>query len=390
MDRDAASETSETLRRHAARIRETASEAYHAGRHSACAEACAELERVERSLGDPSGLAEARFWRGTALHGSGRLSEAIFVFGRSLDETELDIDDPWLYMTITRFLRAMVELPFPLAEILDAFEQVEQQLRESKQDARRSRLLLARARLALSRGRLRSALALGEESLARWRHESPSFTGSSHYWVVVTACLWLGDLPRARRHLDAWAALGEGGAMQRVFLACKRAELARREGELGRTLALARGAWIESAASEDHQRRIFAGHAYLRALLLAGRLEPARAVLAQLCRRLHRIEFAEHAFVLRALHADWQLARARLAAGLPMIDPECGIERRPRRPGPERAVAEPALARARRLYARALAQGHEVDRLLGTGLRRWEIEARLALCERTERELARR
>jgi hypothetical protein len=128
----------------------------------------------------------------------------------------------------------------------------------------------------------------------------------------------------------------------------------------------------------------------VRALLLAGRLEPARAVLARLFAGLPRIEFAEHVFVLRALHADWHLARARLAGGLPMLDPECGVERRARRPGPERAEAAPALARARRLYGRALARGREVDRLLGTGLRRAETEARLALCDRTEQELARR
>jgi tetratricopeptide (TPR) repeat protein len=389
VETDPATAKPDALRRLAARLRETAREAYRANRRAACAEAYAELERVERSLGHEAGVAEARFWQGAALHGSGRLTEALFVFGRSLDETELGIADPPMYMTITRFVRAMVELPFPLAEIEDAFAQVQAQLREAKLEDRRSRLLLARARLALSRGRLRSALALGEQSLAHWRRETHTFTGSSHYWVVVTACLWLGELARARRHLDAWAALREGSAMQRVFLACKSAELARREGEIGRTLAISRSAWIESAASDDHQQRLFAGHAYLRALLLAGRLEPARRVLAALFERLHRMEFAEHVFVLRALHADWHLARARLAAGLPMIDPECGIERRPRRPGPERAVAEPALARARRLYARALALGGELDRLLGTGLRRSEIEARLALCDRTARELAR-
>jgi tetratricopeptide (TPR) repeat protein len=390
VDHDLAVGKSDALRRLAGRLRERGREAYLASRHAACAEAYAELERVERSLGHEAGAAEARFWQGAALHGCGRLSEALFVFGRSIDESELGIADASLYMTITRFLRAMIELPFPLAEIQDAFDQVEQQLREAKQGDRRSRLLLARARLALSRGRPHEALALGEESLAHWRRELHTFTGSSHYWVVVTACLWLDDLPRARRQLDAWAALREGSAMQRVFLACKSAELARREGEVGRSLALSRSAWVESAGSEDHQQRLFAGHAYLRALLLAGRLEPARAVLARLFGLLRRVEFGEHGFVLRALHADWHLARARLAAGLPMIDPECGIERRPRRPGPERAVAEPALARARRLYARALAHGREIDRLLGTRLRTWEIEARLTLCDRTERELARR
>jgi tetratricopeptide (TPR) repeat protein len=390
VDRDLSLDRADALARNAAALRERAREAYGSSRLAVCAAAYAELEVVERERGDEAGLAEARFWHGTALHGHGRLREALGVFSRALEQSELGIEDPWLYMTITRCLRAMIELPFPLAEIEGAFAQLEHLLREARLADRRSRLLLARARLALSRGRPHEALSLGEASLAHKRCESHTFTGSSHYWIVVTACLWLGDLPRARRHLEAWTALGEDGALQRVFLACKRAELARREGRLGPALALTHGAWRAAATSEDHQQWLCAGHAHLRALLLAGRLAPARAVLARLFAGLPRIEFAEHVFVLRALHADWQLARARRAAGLPMIDPECGVERRARGPAPGRAAALPALVRARRLYARALARGREIDRLLGTGLRRAEIEARLALCERTEQELARR
>ena len=387
MDRDEKHEP-DALEERARDLRSCGLEHHSKCEHEASAAAFTALESVQRERGDESGLAEARFWQGAAWHGRGRLGQALSAFGRSLDETALDIADPWLYMTITRLLRALIDLPFPLAEIQDAFRQVEAQLQEAKLHERRSRLLLARARLALARGRLREALALAEESLLRWRRETHTYTGSSHYRLLVSACLWLGDLPRARRHLDDWAALGEGGPLARVSLACRRAELARREGQLGRALALARGAWLESAKSEDHQQRIVAGHAYVRALLLAGRLAPARDVLARLFARLHRVEFAEHAFVLRALHADLHLTRARLAAGLPLLDPECGVERRPRRPGPEPAAAEPALARARRLYGRAGAHGREIDSLLGTSFRAWEIEARLALCDRTAHELA--
>jgi len=356
--------------------------------YEACVGAFAELVDVQKSLGDEAGVAEARFWQGTAWHMRGRVTEALGVFGRSLDETPLDIADPWLYMTITRLLRALIEQPFPLAEIHAAFRDVEAQLHEARLPERRSRLLLARARLALSRGRLGETLALGEESLAcRWR-ESHTYTWSSHYRVVLSACLWRGELPRARRHLASWAALCEATHLSRVSLACRRAELARREGELGSALTLARSAWREAAPTEDAQLRIVAGHAYVRALLLAGRLAPARTVLGRLFAGLHRLECGEHAFVLRALHADWHLARARLAAGLPMLDPECGSERPVRRPA-ERRAGEPALARARRLYACAGAYGRGIDRLLGTSLRTWEIEARLALCDRTEAELSR-
>jgi tetratricopeptide (TPR) repeat protein len=357
--------------------------------YEASARAFAELVDVQKSLGDESGVAEARFWEGTAWHMRGRVTEALCVFARSLDETALDIADPWLYMTITRLLRALVERPFPLAETQAALRDVEAQLREARVSERRSRLLLARARLALSRGRLREALALGEESLACRRHESHAFTWSSHYRVVLSACLWQGDLPRVRRQLASWAALGESTHLSRVSLTCRRAELARREGQLESALTLARGAWREAAPTEDAQLRVVASHAYVRALLLAGRLAPAREVLRRVFARLHRVECGEHVFALRALHADWHLARARLAAGLPMLDPECGSERRVRRPL-EPAAAEPALARARRLYARAAACGHELDRLLGTRLRTWELEARLALCDRTEAELAKR
>jgi tetratricopeptide (TPR) repeat protein len=361
---------------------------YRKNEHAACATTFAELAKIEEQLGRQEELAEARFWHGAALHGRGQLTDALGVFTRSIEESELTISSSMLYMTISRFLRAMIERPFPLLEILDGFEQLETLLAEAGIQNRRSRLLLTRARLALSRGRAREALAFGERSLEAWRRETFTFTGSSHYWVVTTAALWLDDLPRARRHLSDWEALGEDCAMSRVFLATNGSILARREGENGRAISLGRRAWREAARGEDHQQRFFSGHAYVRALLLAGRLPAARDVLVKLFEGQFQRDYAEHGFVLRALQADWHLTRARLAGGLALVDPETGLERRSRRgAAPPRSAAAPALARARALYRRARRLGDPVDRLLATALRRWEIDARLALCDRTEREL---
>jgi tetratricopeptide (TPR) repeat protein len=379
---------SDLLTERASELRLLGQRQYRKNEHAACASTFAELAKLEEQRGRQEELAEARFWQGAALHGRGQLADALHVFGRSIEESDLTISNSMLYMTLSRFLRAMIERPFPLLEILDGFEQVEAQLREAGIQNRRSRLLLARARLALSRGRAREALTLGERSLEAWRRETFTFTGSSHYWVVTTAALWLDDLPRARRHLSDWEALGEDCAMWRIFLATHASTLARREGENGRAIPLARRAWREAARGEDHQQRFFSGHAYLRALLLAGRLEPAHDVLTQLYEGQSQKDYAEHGFVLRALHADWHLTRARIAGGLPLVDPETGLEQRPPRSAVPPAAAGPALTRARGLYRRARKLGEPIDRLLATALRGWEIDDRLALCDRTDRELA--
>ena len=111
-------------------------------------------------------------------------------------------------------------------------------------------------------------------------------------------------------------------------------------------------------------------------------------MLTELFRGQSRRDYAEHSFVLRALQADWHLTHARLTGGLALVDPETSLEHRPRQSAALRSDAAPALARARGLYRRARGVGEAVDQLLGTALRGWEIDARLALCDRTERELA--
>ena len=49
---------------------------YHSGHHADCVRLLNEFEAEAKGHASPEKLADARFWRGTALHAAGRLSEA--------------------------------------------------------------------------------------------------------------------------------------------------------------------------------------------------------------------------------------------------------------------------------------------------------------------------
>jgi tetratricopeptide (TPR) repeat protein len=376
------------LRRHASGLETLARAHYHRSALAACADCYLELERVAHALDDEATGLRARFWYATALHGLGRHEEALVAMEHALDDGTHEIDEPSLYLLWTRALRAEIELPRPLAQIEATFQAIEHELRKRGIHERRSRLLLNRARLALSRGRLAEAIEVGEEALACRKGESHTYTLGAHYWPLVAACTWAGELPRARRHLEEWRKGGEGSRTSTVFLTCRQAELERRAGRLERALAVARDAWAHALATDEHQLHIFSGHALVQAQLALGRIAQARGVLAWLLRHRH-CEFGEHAHVQRLLVADLALAEARRLGGLRALDADFGREHaRPRGVrDPGRALL--ALERARRLYDRTETRGRALDELLECHFRSYGLAARRALVSRTRDELRR-
>ncbi len=376
------------LRRYASDLEALASSHYRRSALGASADCYLALERIARALGDEASALRARFWHATALHGLGQHEEALAGMEDALHDDAHGIDEPFLYLIWTRALRAEIELPRPLAEIEASFRAIERALRERDLHARRSRLLLNRTRLALSRGRLAEAIERGEEALACHKTEAHTYTLGAHYWPLLAACSWAGELARARRHLARWQALGTESRTSTVFLACRHAELERREGRLAPSLSLACDAWRYALASDEHQLRVFAAHALVQAQLALGRCAPARFVLAWLLRYRH-CEFGEHAHVMRLLAADLALAEARRLGGLAALDAELGLEHgRARGPrDPARAFAR--LERARQLYDRTEPRGRALDELLDCRFHAYGLAARRALVSRTHAELSR-
>jgi len=378
----------ERLRRHAGALESSARAHYHRSALAACADCYLELERVACALDDETTVLRARFWYATALHGLGRHEEALIAMEHALRAGPHEIDEPSVYLLWTRALRAEIELPRPLAQIDATVRAIERELHERGIRNRRSRLLLNHARLALSRGQLPEAIEVAEEALACHKGESHTYALGAHYWPLVAACTWAGELARARRHLEEWQKGGEGSRTSAVFLTCRQAELERRAGRLERALAVARDAWAHALATDEHQLHIFSGHALVQAQLALGRIAQARGVLAWLLRHRH-CEFGEHAHVQRLLVADLALAEARRLGGLRALDADFGREHaRPlgaRDPG--RALL--ALERARRLYDRTEARGRALDELLDCRFRSYGLAARRALVSRTHHELVR-
>jgi tetratricopeptide (TPR) repeat protein len=128
----------------------------------------------------------------------------LIVLEDALLEGEHSIDEPSLYLLWTRASRAEIELPRPLAEIEATFHAIARARHECGVAERRSRLLVNRARLALSRGRLAQAIAYGEEALERQPIESSTYSIGAHYWPLIAAYTWAGELTQARRHPERW------------------------------------------------------------------------------------------------------------------------------------------------------------------------------------------
>jgi hypothetical protein len=100
---------------------------------------------------------------------------------------------------------------------------------------------------------------------------------------------------------------------------------------------------------------------------------------------LRHTEIGEHGYAIRVLRADFHLARARRLAGLPMIDPEFGVQYRSQARRFDLAASHRELGIARRLYGVAKRVGRRLDQLLLCDLRSREIEARYRLVDETAR-----
>jgi tetratricopeptide (TPR) repeat protein len=359
---------------------------HHASRNRVCAERAAEAAALAEAQGAAAELADARFWEGVALHSQGRLAAACEALGRGVACAGLGVDAGTLYLAATRYLRVLVELPAPRHQIEAIASEIERGI-GSLDDDRRSRVLIARARHELSRGRFEQALDAAERSLEAWRHERLVCTASTHYWMLVLLCVFLGRTDQARDWLDEWELAANGPEpTDDVFRAALRSLLARREGDAARAVACAEEARRLARGGDAYALRLARSYAAVRAHHFAGDLRAARAPLAALL-ALRHTETGEHAHVIRLVRADHHLACARRRAGLPMLDVESGIAFEPPPGDLDASGARRELARARRAYARAAPRAHALDALFECDLRARELTARLALVAATAREI---
>jgi tetratricopeptide (TPR) repeat protein len=284
----------------ASRLNETI-EQFDCARRLAAAAADTDLESV------------ARFWEGAALHGAGRLSEALAIWAPCMTAArgvELTAER---YLMMTRSVLVAVDLPLPYALLQRAFADLERHLRTTASGPRRrSRLLLARSRLAMSRGDAAASLSCAVEALARSRGEALTYSTSTFLRAVTHAGLRAGQASVVAEFIREWDRTNDGyPESKRLALTAARADLARYSGDPKESLRLAGRVAQDALRSDDVVYAYDATRAYVRASLAAGVPDQARQVIG-LMLRLRRSAVGEQRFDVILLLGDYHASRAML------------------------------------------------------------------------------
>ncbi len=336
-------------------------------------DATIELLRHSQELAKASGSIEmedeSRFWHGVALHGSGRLTEALAVWGPALSRGEGVALMRGRYMALTRVLMLIIDFPLPLPTIEKTIEDVERRLGAAITQGghRRSRLLLARSRLELARGRFGAAFALAQEALHRQRSESEVYSLSTYYRTVVRAALSVGELESAEAYIQEWE-VTEWAYPQskKLLLASARANLARARGQVEECWSIAEPLRANALSVEDvatgHEARV----AFVRACLASRSTARARSALAAILGG-RRSPIGELRYDAYLLLGDYHRAS---------LD-ELGDAGSGTSVGDHGRTVKRHLESARRAYGRALVEARRLDGLLHCGHRGQAVTRRL-------------
>jgi hypothetical protein len=324
---------------------------------------------------------ESRFWEGAALHGAGRLREALAAWAPALTG-EVGVLSDSRYMALTRYLLVAIDMPLPVRLIEQALDQTEEILRSSGGDSfRRSRVLLARARLALACGRHDDGFAFAQEAAERCKEEPRRYTYSSYFRTFGHAGLLVNEPDLVEQYLIEWECIEWAYPhTKRLLLLAARANLARYRGDHDEALTEAERGITQALHSEEVVYATETMVAHVRACLAAGVPDQARRSLAWLLAR-RRCSIGEVEYEVRLLLGDYHLACLALSARGSAIDPEWGTSRAvpPDRRAPVSAADHWRLAR--RSYGGAACVGAGLDVLLCTSHRGRAVEDRLATLE---------
>lgn len=331
---------------------------------------------------------EARFWEGCALHGLGRLWDALETMTPALSARRGRLDQGIVYRLATRCARALAELPSERAALEGALDEIDRELAGLDRHAWSTRTLLVRARLHLSTGRWQAGLEAALAALDAWQEDEYHCTWCSYAWVAVLLSIWCGRLQHAHALLDRWDARSDG---LRSWLSSRhwlRGHALRRAGRADAGLVHARNAYDAAASEPDYWTAVSAAVELARTLLSLGRVSEAGGLVRGALHFRHT-EVGDHAFAVRVLVGDWHLAEARRQGGLPARDADfgCEYEGGERLAHPDLASARRAARRARRAYAALRPRAAALDRLLASPLRTWQLDFREAEVVRAERAI---
>lgn len=262
--------------------------------------------------GDVGVETDQRFWLGTALHGCGRLLEAVEAMAPTLDEAKFVGGRTLQNRLLTRYVLVCVDIPLPLDYLEPAFAQVEQLIRSWGWQDKESRLAFARGRLALYRGHADQALHWSQLAMGRRRIDPSNYAPHTYLHLFLRACVLAGRVDLLKEVMDSGETFEHHNfrSTRLIVLRSVQAEVARLEGDLDQALEHSRVAEQAGWLNQDLIYRQIAFVTRLRTVLAAGQTEMAKPILRDLLRRRHG-ENLHDGFESRLLLGDYHLAEAR-------------------------------------------------------------------------------
>lgn len=300
--------------------------------------------------GDVRGECDNRFWLGAALHGCGRLLEALAAMAPALDEGAFVGGRDLQSRLLSRFILVAVDVPLPLAQIEAAMAQVERLLERWGWQDLDSRIPLARANLALGRGQADEALRWARIAMARYPRDPATYASHAYLTQLARASLAAGRLDVLRQVMSGWNGHLEVHyeTSRRLVANLARAILRLDEGDRDGATALADLACEGALYCSDYRYHVLGLLECARLYLALDRVPKAGPLLARLLRHRHG-EVGRDRHAIRMLQGDYHLALAK--------------SMRTGRRGARKAV-ERRLRAAEAGYRRARREGEAIDALL--------------------------
>ena len=359
-------------------LRREGSTLYDISRHGQAARAWEHAAVTAEAAGRTEDAADARFWQGVALHGMGRLREAIAALGVvGTHPNAKSVSSRIRHMALSRAALIGVDVPVSLRTIERTIADVEH-VETHTGTGRTARLLLIRARLAQATGRPQAALNLAREGLARAHAEDAGFAAGAYLKEALRACLRCGDLVEADRLISGWNRVHDNYTLSRsIFIAAFQSMASRLRGHVAEAIEHGTRAVEASRPAEELSERLLSSEALVRALLCSDRPHNARPVLARLL-RLRSSEPGLVRYEVRLLLGDFHLAMARRYAGLPALDIETGTSFAAGSASPDLVRARRHWRRAERAWHSARRAGIAIDLSLECAERATQIAARMA------------
>lgn len=294
-------------------IKASAWNAYNKNDNNGSIEKFRQLADQAVARGDITEAMNHWFWLSTALHGAGRLVQALHYLGLCLLEKNFVGHLVLKDRVLSRYLLVAVDLPLSLTKMENCFKEADELIKSWGWEESESRLPVARSRLALFRGQYTEAFDWAQLAMERNWGDMAGY--ATHTYLVL---YMKTSIANQRIDLLEKLLLGKhnfkvGNFQQNraMVINLVNAEICLAAGELEKALELSRLAENVAWQTHDHTYSYLVFCGRLKILLEAGQIEQAKPVLTHILRQRH-CEVGHDAFEARMLLGQYHLTCARM------------------------------------------------------------------------------